>query len=283
MRNHRACRTVACVLGAASAAAWAGDENRLFNPGFEQANPDMPSLPLGWSGINVGADEWVDANDPGAMVHSGEHAIRLDPAASEGERFQGWTTNIFTPAGDDLYDPDYTYLGGDVHVSGFFLVPEGETLQDTIVGIKLEFRREPPNFSVWGSFEFAFPANTTGGFWMPFEFIVTDAMIKAVGDFPPDPTSVTILPFRFFGGDFGPGTSPTGTVFIDDLRVTQGSGGPCSDADFVEPFGVLDFFDVQAFLNAFSAHDAGADLNGDGLFDFFDVQNYLNLFSAGCP
>jgi hypothetical protein len=47
--------------------------------------------------------------------------------------------------------------------------------------------------------------------------------------------------------------------------------------------GMLDFFDLSAFLSAFSAQDPSADFNGDGLFDFFDVSTYLNLFSAGCP
>jgi hypothetical protein len=47
--------------------------------------------------------------------------------------------------------------------------------------------------------------------------------------------------------------------------------------------GLLDFFDVQNFLNAFSSHNPSADINNDTLFDFFDVQAYLNLFSAGCP
>jgi FG-GAP repeat len=47
--------------------------------------------------------------------------------------------------------------------------------------------------------------------------------------------------------------------------------------------GVLDFFDVSAFLNAFSAQDPVADFNGDGLFDFFDVQAFLNAYAVGCP
>ncbi len=47
--------------------------------------------------------------------------------------------------------------------------------------------------------------------------------------------------------------------------------------------GSLDFFDVSAFLSAFTAGDAAADLNGDGRFDFFDVSAFLNAFSAGCP
>lgn len=60
-------------------------------------------------------------------------------------------------------------------------------------------------------------------------------------------------------------------------------GGPCSPADFAQPFGVLNFFDVQAFLQAFSAHATSADMNSDGVHNFFDMQTFLSLFSAGCP
>lgn len=45
---------------------------------------------------------------------------------------------------------------------------------------------------------------------------------------------------------------------------------------------VLDFFDVQAFLQAFATHHPIADFTGDGSFDFFDVQRFLQLFAAGC-
>ncbi|MCL4220832.1 MAG: hypothetical protein KJZ65_05640 [Phycisphaerales bacterium] len=44
----------------------------------------------------------------------------------------------------------------------------------------------------------------------------------------------------------------------------------------------LDFFDVQAFLNAFADLDPTADLNVDGVWNFFDVQKFLNDFAAGC-
>ncbi len=47
--------------------------------------------------------------------------------------------------------------------------------------------------------------------------------------------------------------------------------------------GNLDFFDISAFLNAFSAQDPAADFTGDGNFDFFDVSAFLNAFNAGCP
>lgn len=54
-------------------------------------------------------------------------------------------------------------------------------------------------------------------------------------------------------------------------------------ADLALPYDELDFFDVQAFLQYFSALDPLADMNGDGLFDFFDILAFLGAFSAGCP
>lgn len=67
-----------------------------------------------------------------------------------------------------------------------------------------------------------------------------------------------------------------------DLYTVAGGAG-CSDADLVEPFGSLDFFDVSAFLNAFTNNDSAADLNDDGAWNFFDVSDFLAVYSAGCP
>lgn len=44
----------------------------------------------------------------------------------------------------------------------------------------------------------------------------------------------------------------------------------------------LDFFDVSAFLTAFSANDPIADFNADGLYDFFDISAFLSLYAQGC-
>ncbi|GAB4384495.1 MAG: hypothetical protein Kow0022_07190 [Phycisphaerales bacterium] len=57
----------------------------------------------------------------------------------------------------------------------------------------------------------------------------------------------------------------------------------CTASDLAVPFGTLDFFDVQAFLQAFSSHDPLADFTHDNEFDFFDVQEFLQAFSSGCP
>jgi len=47
--------------------------------------------------------------------------------------------------------------------------------------------------------------------------------------------------------------------------------------------GSLDFFDVSAFLSAFSAQTPDGDFNNDGMYNFFDVSDFLGAFSAGCP
>lgn len=60
-------------------------------------------------------------------------------------------------------------------------------------------------------------------------------------------------------------------------------GTPCA-ADFAEPFGTLDFFDLAGFLAAYNASDPAADLaEPSGVFNFFDVAAYIALFNAGCP
>jgi len=65
---------------------------------------------------------------------------------------------------------------------------------------------------------------------------------------------------------------------------TLGQDRQCNEADLVRPFGVLNFFDVAAFLQFFSEQDPRADLaSPEGVFDFFDVAAFLDAFSEGCP
>jgi hypothetical protein len=47
--------------------------------------------------------------------------------------------------------------------------------------------------------------------------------------------------------------------------------------------GILDFFDISAFLSAYNGMNPDADFNNDGVYNFFDVSTFLNEFNAGCP
>ncbi|RMH12363.1 MAG: hypothetical protein D6695_06840, partial [Planctomycetota bacterium] len=84
------------------------------------------------------------------------------------------------------------------------------------------------------------------------------------------------------------------TLRVDAAAVNVGAQGyaivisgdvsesnPCT-ADW-NGDGVLDFFDVLAFLDDFSNANPAADLNSDGELNFFDVLSFLDQFSAGCP
>ncbi len=100
----------------------------------------------------------------------------------------------------------------------------------------------------------------------------------------------TTNPNYWFGGiDCSGGAgfnwSPFASYYLG-LYAADDTGGPCNDADLVEPYGVLEFADVLAFLGAFSAMDPAADLvpeGGDGVWEFADVLYFLGEFSAGCP
>ncbi len=55
-------------------------------------------------------------------------------------------------------------------------------------------------------------------------------------------------------------------------------------ADFADPIGVLNIFDVQAFVAAFNAMSPAADLAAPfGTLNIFDLQAYITLYNAGCP
>lgn len=47
--------------------------------------------------------------------------------------------------------------------------------------------------------------------------------------------------------------------------------------------GLLNFFDIAAFVVFFQTQDPRADFNADGLFNFFDFSEYLAAFNGGCP
>ena len=83
----------------------------------------------------------------------------------------------------------------------------------------------------------------------------------------------------------GPGGTNAASPTAADRAALAALVGdaPCSAADFALPYGTLDFFDVLAFLGAFSNNDLAADMNSDDVLDFFDVLSFLTAFSEGCP
>jgi len=81
-----------------------------------------------------------------------------------------------------------------------------------------------------------------------------------------------------------------GVVVVGAYRA--GSNGIDSGAGYVFDVtcpsdltlsGNLNFFDVSAFLQAFSNQSMVADFTNDGVFDFFDISAFLYAYNAGCP
>ena len=84
----------------------------------------------------------------------------------------------------------------------------------------------------------------------------------------------TILVGAYFDNAAG---LESGSAYVFNIECTL----PCQ-ADLTSD-GVLNFFDVSAFLSAFASEDPIADFTGDGTFNFFDVSGFLQAFAAGCP
>ncbi len=113
------------------------------------------------------------------------------------------------------------------------------------------------------------------------------------GGLPPTVDGVWLLQLQLWTETSG--IAPTDTLYLifaqgageDELQNAidyvedELIGSPCI-AD-LNADGTLNFFDVSAFLSAFSAGDLSVDLNSDGVLNFFDVSAFLSAFSAGCP
>jgi len=88
--------------------------------------------------------------------------------------------------------------------------------------------------------------------------------------------------FRFIANDVG--TQNVIEAGLDNVQITR---FVCDDTtgcipDFTDD-GILDFFDISAFLSALGSGGIEADLNNDGVLDFFDISAFLTLFGQGCP
>ena len=73
-------------------------------------------------------------------------------------------------------------------------------------------------------------------------------------------------------------------AFLTDTRSYIVTISGCASPADLNGDGLLDVFDVFAYLDAFNAGDLGAaDMNADGTLDIFDVFAFLDVFNAGCP
>ncbi|MBX3323221.1 MAG: S8 family serine peptidase [Phycisphaeraceae bacterium] len=98
----------------------------------------------------------------------------------------------------------------------------------------------------------------------------------AVRDYIPTGNAVRI---RFIISDVN--NDSVTEAAIDHVRVWSRACSSVCPVD-LNSDGILDFFDVQMFLNLYTNRHADADINGDSIIDFFDIQAFLNLYAASC-
>ncbi|MBL4809949.1 MAG: hypothetical protein JKY43_07845 [Phycisphaerales bacterium] len=110
-----------------------------------------------------------------------------------------------------------------------------------------------------------------------FIFRSTGSGMTSASQIPEPARSFPINPFTVSG--FASDHRPVVIDFIFEPAAVD----PCpSPPDFVDD-NILDFFDISAFLSAFTNQDPSADLDNNLQWDFFDISTFLTLFSAGCP
>ncbi|MEM9372374.1 MAG: VCBS repeat-containing protein [Planctomycetota bacterium] len=87
--------------------------------------------------------------------------------------------------------------------------------------------------------------------------------------------------------DFNNDGAPDAAAIFEasnDMQIYLNTCQAACPADLAPPAGVLNFFDISAFIAAFNAHDPAADFAAPfGVFNFFDVAEYIAAFNAGCP
>ncbi len=91
---------------------------------------------------------------------------------------------------------------------------------------------------------------------------------------------------RFIASDYDPQSLVEAAIdgFRIETLLCENPNPGCSPADLAEPFGILNFFDLAAYLALFNAGDPAADLAAPfGTLNFFDLSAYLALYNQGCP
>lgn len=266
------------TIALASTTLLAGDTTTTFDNGLE-----------GWS-----ISGRTDIDPTGGFPDANLHGILIDVFGAD--------TRNRTNA-DFL--GDYNRFGGSIELSIDIKVNSidfsgSEVPRELVVDLR-DF--DQPNGFTWASVWFSLGILNTDplGGWVTYSIIIDDttsldlpAGWRGSGDEDPN-TFEPILPEgRTFASVLEGVDEITFTTFVPgfffgftnfDIQVdniTIRSLANSCPADLTGD-GELNFFDVSAFLSAFTAMNPVADFTDDGQFNFFDVSAFLNAFAAGCP
>jgi hypothetical protein len=263
-------------LLAIAAGAALGQNTTITNPSFEDDDPSGATDPLGWIDFNASSSASTQ------FAHTGQRSLRMVFGTSN---FAGISTNYFdTNTFEFPYDPTIVFLGGDLTISGWYLIPQDTPINGASwASLKLEVRRTVNN-SVYQGFEWPVITGHTNGEWVFFERTVHN---EDFGNWPLPPPTGGITRCSVLAIMFDPnGVNPTPAIYWDDLHLTQ-EGACYPDCDTSTGVGVLDIFDFLCFQNLFATNDPYAcdcdTSTGPNVCDIFDFLCFQNEFAAGCP
>ncbi len=185
-------------------------------------------------------------------------------------------------------------IGLDAHASALTGIPEGESFHLVLANKVFKDNRIPPRGFTNANFEMiqAAPVGysyTDGQYWDDTQYTIPSGAVRAdvklryqltskeYIEFLRDENTTNTLGQEIYDQWVINGKSPVMDMDMGSIEIAASC-----PADLTGD-GVLNFFDVSAFLNAYNAMDPAADFTNDGVFNFFDVSAFLNAFNAGCP
>ncbi|MBC7834816.1 MAG: hypothetical protein H7Y88_06920 [Phycisphaerales bacterium] len=260
-----------------------GQSNLLYNPGFEELGGSPGGQgPRGWRFFD-GASRYRRDGDGLGPFFAHEGLASVEIRGNAGFATEGVHNDVFNPQTLEYFWADYTWEGGDVTFTGWYLIPAdspilGDANGGANAGIKLEFKR--PNLSVFEAYENRPIFGHTSGEWVQFSFTVTQANLNVVCengpqhcDDPADlPIGVVVIPLLF------PANVETGVIFWDDLVLTQGGIPEECPADF-NGDTLITSADITSFLSAWFSDIANgtivADYNDSGTTTSADITAFL--------
>lgn len=226
----------------------------------------------------------VDSVSGLLLIHRGPTQPVTGPAVAE-----SWT--FFSDVNPTAW---ITPLLFRVEGDSFVLVGVGEPRQNTAAGVQnhaFGMVAGSTDLEAGQSYTFGFTtrlmaAAATPGGLSTVQF--SGASVPFDGyNLQSDPWDYALVGEISLGQEFGPlpGQFPlnsggsAGRIYSAHFEVSCGC-----PADLAPPAGVLNFFDVSAFLAAYNAQDPAADFAApSGVFNFFDVSTFLAAYNAGCP
>ncbi|MCC5822815.1 MAG: hypothetical protein LAT64_05180 [Phycisphaerales bacterium] len=245
---------------------------------------DMPSL-LGGGGIyNANTLEVVNSTisqnmapnglGGGILNASGGDATLIHATVHENHAVSGMTVHNGTTPGGAAMRMTHTVLSGP---------PAGPF--GHISGGSLPLQSLGYNFDSDGSGGLAGPGDIGGTIMMP-----QHPQLGPLGFHGgPTPTHRAQLcsPISHAGNPVFSVDLAGNQILVDQRGFVRPIGNPdigateLCVADFNND-GVIDFFDVVEYLDAYNNGEARTDMNCDGLLNFFDLVEFLTYFTSGC-